>query len=277
VPDGVAVTYRRMRFPLDENVPRYWHSGSPFITHFFNALSVVFPEGEKFFIDSVRAYEEEIRDPVTRAEVREFVKQEAHHTYQHRILNDLVARHGVDMARYDALLGRALRWARRVLPRSVQLATTIALEHFTAILAHQLLTNPKATEGMHPDVKPLWLWHAVEETEHKAVCFDVYQQVGGGYLNRALNMARVMLGFLLGISAIQMSLLRADGKPFDRRDFASGLRYLWGRGGLLRSILPDLFAFFRPGFHPWQKDNRELIAAWAEQYGGYVEPRGERA
>ncbi len=96
------------------------------------------------------------------------------------------------------------------MPRSVQLATTIALEHFTAIVAHQLLTNPKATEGMHPNVKPLWLWHAVEETEHKAVCFDVYQQVGGGYLNRALNMARVMLGFLLGISAIQMSLLRAD-------------------------------------------------------------------
>ena len=162
LPDGVAVTYRRMRFDFDKTALHEWHSRDPGRTHFFTALSLLFPQGEKFFIDSVRYFEDADLDPKTREEVREFVKQEAHHTYQHQLYNALVAANGLNVDRYEAFLRTALRWARKLLSHKTQLAVTVALEHFTAVLANQLLTNPGITEGMHPAVKPLWLWHAIE-------------------------------------------------------------------------------------------------------------------
>ncbi len=270
LPDGVAVTYRRMKFDFDEQIPRYWHSGSPSITHFFTALSVVFPEAEKFFIDSVRYFEDEDLDPKTREEVREFVKQEAHHTYQHRIYNKIVAPPGFPLERYDAVIGGVLRFVRKILTKRTQLAVTVALEHFTATLADQLFTNPKFTEGMDPAVKRLWLWHAVEETEHKAVCFDVYQQVGGSNWIRVLTMSRVMFVLPLGMTFLQLALLAADRKLFDLRDLGRGLRFVWGKGGFVRGILPQLRAFYRPDFHPWEVDNRELIPAWTAENQRYV-------
>jgi len=74
--DRPAIVPRRVRFDLSR-VPKYWHSESPFLTYFFMSLSIVFPEGERFFIDSVRRYEDRITDPRTRAEVRAFIRQEA--------------------------------------------------------------------------------------------------------------------------------------------------------------------------------------------------------
>lgn len=269
LPDGVAVTYRWMEFDFDERMPRYWHSGSPSITHFFTALSVVFPEAEKFFIDSVRYFEDEDLDPKTREEVREFVKQEAHHSHQHRLYNRIVAAQRLPLERYEAVVRVVLRFVRRILTKRTQLAVTVALEHFTATLSDQLLTNPEFSEGMDPAVKPLWLWHAVEETEHKAVCFDVYQQVGGNNWIRVLTMARVMLVLPLGMIFLQLALLAADRKLFDLRDLGRGLRFVWGKGGFVRGILPQIKAFYRPDFHPWEVDNRELILTWtAENLGG---------
>ncbi len=265
LPDGVHVTYRRMHFDLDERVPVYWHSGDPGKTHFFTALSLLFPEGEKFFIDSVRHFEDADLDPSTREEVREFVKQEAHHTYQHQIYNRLIAARGLNLDRYEALIRRALRLVRRLFSHKVQLAITVALEHFTAVLANQLLTN-----GMHPAVKPLWLWHAVEETEHKAVCFDVYQQVGGKYWMRVIVMARILIGFPFIITLFQLSLLMSDLRLRSFRAMWMSFRFIWGRGGFVRGVLPELKAYFRRDFHPWEVDNRELIPAWTAENSRYL-------
>jgi predicted metal-dependent hydrolase len=118
---------------------------------------------------------------------------------------------------------------------------------------------------MDPNVRPLWRWHAVEETEHKAVAFDVYQQVSGSYWLRALMMVRIMIGFPIGITAFQFLLLAGDGKLGNPRDFARCIRFLWGKGGWVRAIAPELMDFYRRDFHPWQKDNRDLIDAWTEE------------
>jgi len=263
------VVYRQMRFEL-EDVPRYWHSDSPAITHFFHALSLTFPEGEKFFIDSVRAYEGEIDDPELLAEIRGFAQQESHHGYQHRLLNELAGRHGLPMARIDRWMEQGMRWTRRLLGRESQLAATIALEHFTAILAHQLLTEPRFTDGMHEKARALWQWHALEETEHKAVAFDVYQAVGGSYWRRVLVMLQVIATFPLDSTWITVYLLWKDGRLRDRADLRRGLRFVWGRGGLFRAILPHLWPFLRRDFHPWQVDDRALIPEHAARLAPWI-------
>ena len=267
--EPVAVQVRRMHFDL-EAAPRYWHSGSPFLTHFFTAMSLFFPAGEKFFIDSVRNFEDEITDPLLREQVKGFIGQEAQHSHHHRTYDRWMSGNGVPVTRYEGWIERVLQLVRRWLPEKAQLAITISLEHFTAVVANLLLADPRFSEGMDPNVRPLWLWHAVEETEHKAVAYDVYQQVCGSYWLRVLMMVRIMLGFPFGIALFQLLLLAGDRKLGDLRDIARGLRLVWGKGGFVRSLVPELATFYRRDFHPWQKDNRELIARWTEEAGRRV-------
>ncbi|MDH5674547.1 MAG: metal-dependent hydrolase [Myxococcales bacterium] len=271
MPAGVEVKMRRMRFELDDSVPVHWFRGNAFLTHFFNAMSSVFPEGEKFFIDSVRHFEPRIDDPLLRDQIREFSRQEGHHTYQHRLLNDLVERQGFPMKSYDQALAGVFNWIRANYSPLQQLAFTAAIEHFTAMLGDQLLRHPELLEGADPRVAPLWSWHAVEETEHKAVAFDVYQRMGGDYRTRAGLLAKLTVPFLSILHRIQADLLGRDPSPRSRFDSAIGLNYLWGRPGFLRRLLPDYLRYYRPSFHPWQIDNSALIERWKADNRHYVQ------
>ena len=62
-PTHVQVTFRSMKFDFDSGFRADWHGGSPFISHFWSALSQALPPGEKFFIDSLRAIRERVDDP----------------------------------------------------------------------------------------------------------------------------------------------------------------------------------------------------------------------
>jgi predicted metal-dependent hydrolase len=263
----VPVKVRRMQFDL-EAAPRYWHGGSPFLTHFFTAMSLFFPAGERFFIDSVRHFDAEITDPRLREEVKAFAAQESQHSHHHRVYDRWMTRNGVPVARYEGWIERGLRFARKIMPPKAQLAMTITLEHFTAVFARLLLTDPRASEGMDPNVRALWMWHAVEETEHKAVAYDVYEQVCGSYWLRALMMARILVGFPPAIFAFQLALMIGDRRFGGVRGFLRGMRLVYGPGGFFHSALPELLVFFRRDFHPWQQDDRALIDVWAREYGG---------
>ena len=71
-----------------------------------------------------------------------------------------------------------VRWSEENLSPLARLAATVALEHLTAILAAALLDGRSGSlAGADPRVAELWRWHAVEETEHKSVAFDVYAVV----------------------------------------------------------------------------------------------------
>ena len=123
---------------------------------------------------------------------------------------------------------------------------------------------------MKTSAAPLWMWHAVEETEHKAVAYDVYQAAGGGYWRRAYAMLRVTAIFIPRIHQMQLLLLHEDPTTLSLRDLARCLRYLYGRGGFIRALLPGYCRYFRRDFHPWQDDNSQLISAWQAKYGHYA-------
>ena len=153
---------------------------------------------------------------------------------------------------------------------------TCALEHFTAILAERIINDTEDREAMHPAIRPLWVWHALEETEHKAVAFDVYRAVGGGYLRRVLVMSLTTIVFIGVAAYFQARLLAADPAPFSLRDYLGGFDHLWGRRGAFRKLIPHYLAYYRPSFHPNDRDASELIA-WARDYlygpGGLLEGR----
>ncbi len=268
-PDGLKVTYRRVKLPFEDGFPRYWHGGSAFRSLFWTQLSTAFEPGEKFFIDSARALKSRLDDPALVAEIAEFCRQEGHHTAQHLKFDAINAAHGIDVEGCRARYRRVLDRARAKLDPMGMLAATVALEHFTAGFAEQYFQKPQLAAGADPGVHALWAWHAAEETEHKATCFDIYRELDGGYLQRVT----IMIGawaLILWLSLLNTHLLLWHDKQLFTRDTLRGYRYLFGRRGLVSAMLPAFFAYFRPGFHPWKADTSQHIRDWEAANGQYV-------
>ncbi len=255
---------RDLRFNLPADRIRDWHLHGPQVTHFFNALSVFFPVGERFFIASVRNYRDRITDPDLKKAVVAFIGQEAMHGREHECYNRLIQESGMPVQSMERLVIRLLRLARKLTPQSWQLATTLALEHQTAILADLLLSNPDLLAGSDPAFRRLWQWHALEETEHKAVAYDVWNEAVGtdsaAYLVRSANMAFTSFAFWTLIAVFSIRMIETD--PETRRrpgGYLELANFLLGRQGMFRTSLPAWLDYFRPSFHPWQHDNRQLL------------------
>lgn len=251
----------------DETTPRYWFGDDVFITHFFNAISSTFPEGERFFIRSVRRYADQIDEGALGRDVTAFVGQEGQHSKAHDAHVALLVEQGYRIVRtFNRNQRVVMTWLNNRAPR-VSLALTIAIEHVTAVTAHQILEHPDVwIDPMHPDMQPLWRWHAVEETEHKAVAFDVYQQVVGSVWLRRLAMLDATFGFLAEVFLRHSCMLIRD-RQFRPGVLWRGFRTLFGRDGFVRVLLPRLRDFFRHDFHPWHHENRALLETRKLEWG----------
>jgi predicted metal-dependent hydrolase len=264
------IVKRRVDFDFDPAVvPRDWYRNDPHLTTFWNALSLLFPEGERFFVESVRRFRDRIEDPEQRAAIDAFIAQEAMHGRGHRAFNDMVrARDLAVSGPAERQLRRLLAFARRTLTTRGQLAVTCGLEHFTAILAEQLLRHEDHRDAGHQSVRPLWVWHALEESEHKAVAYDVYRAVGGGYARRVAVMLITTAVFFAEVFNVHVRFLHAEGQLTNVRGWLRSLDYFWIRPGLFRKLVPAYLDYFRPGFHPDDRDTAALLDTWRERLFG---------
>lgn len=261
-----SIVVRRPSFELDERIPRYWFDGDPFPTHFMNALSSVFPDGEAFFVRSVQQVRDRIEDPELRSAIQAFAAQEGQHSRQHDLHLKLLQSQGYSgIARINNIMRTFLEWAVPRFPR-LCLASTAALEHLTAILARRLLSDPERWTGrMDPRMAPLWQWHALEEAEHKAVAYDVLMQVAPGFGLRCWALASSTVGLFVEMLARAAYMLWKDGLLFRRSSWTSGWRFLFGDHGFLRGLGADYWSWYRRDFHPRQQDDGPLIEAGREK------------
>ncbi|WP_227711191.1 metal-dependent hydrolase [Novosphingobium ovatum] len=241
---------------------RGWWNGDPVASAWHTALSASFPRGEAYFIESLRAFAEDTPAEL-QAPVAQFIAQEANHSREHIAFNRLVGSAGFDLKKIDARLARFIEDNRSAY-RLINLVATCALEHFTAILAHDLLARPEALAGTDPQIAALWQWHAAEEIEHKAVAYDLWRHAAAPlaprrrYMIRCLVMLKVTRNFLRERWRDTHELMAQQGLDGWRARWAL-LRYLAGPGGVLRRVGPAWAGWFRPGFHPWDVDDRALI------------------
>src|SRR5262245_15075610 len=242
---------------------RWWHGGDPVGTAFFNALSATFPQGETFFIEAVRRFRDQAVSPL-KEQIAAFVQQEAMHTREHVVFNKLIKAAGYDTSAMDAWTRKRIDIARARHPIA-QLAVTVALEHFTAIMAHALLTERDPLPGAPREVVRLWQWHAIEEIEHKSVAYDTYLLATRDLrpLKRYLIRTQVMLliSFQFWRSNVRhmADFFRQDGINTPRTWWRV-VKFLFVNPGMLRRIFLPYLSFFAPGFHPWKHDDRGLIA-----------------
>lgn len=255
---GATITPRRMDFQFDDTIPTWWFGGDVVKTLVMTAQSCTFPEGERFFIRAVRAWQDGITDPQLKQQVRGFIGQEAHHGNEHTALNAFMRGRGLPTDKVEAFVQRGLGLRDKYMSRERRLAMTCALEHFTAMLAELVLDNPEFLEGMDDRVLALWLWHAMEESEHKSVAFDVYQdQVGDDWIRRS-QMAVTTLEFSLFSMLHFIRLYRASGARLGARGVMRGLRHFRKWVGKLG---PRYLSYYRRDFHPDQVDSCAAQAA----------------
>ncbi len=263
-----TIVPRPIRFNITDDSPRHWFGGDPFRTHFFNALFTTFPPGENFFVRSVLHFRDRITDPAQQADVNAFAGQEGTHANVHQDHLDVLVRQGYrSLARQNRIIDGFLRLTNRVTPK-LALALTVALEHFTAMLAHQALSEPERFhDPAHADFLPLFDWHAAEEIEHKAVAFDVYQQVDGSYPRRivAMVLATLFMGAIL-VPWRMTPLLYRDGLLFDGRTWRDGLAFVYGRHGIFRSPWDHYRQYYRRDFHPWDVQDFDLVERFRQRY-----------
>ncbi|OHY81013.1 metal-dependent hydrolase [Marinobacter sp. AC-23] len=257
-PEGVSVKPRNLHFDVNEDLKTLWHGDDAFRTAFLNALSLQFPDGEQQFINAVRLYQDRVADPKLKAEIRGFIGQEALHSREHKAYNEALKARGYDIEGLDRRFRKHMEWVGKLSP-SRQLAGTCGAEHYTAVLANAILSHPEWLDGATPVMAQLWRWHAIEETEHKSVAFDVYRECVGNERLRRIIFLFVTWNFFKYTFLNTCSLLKTDGKLWSLRTWMGGLNFLWGKPGILRKCLPDFLAYFRKDFHPWQQDNRALL------------------
>lgn len=269
-PSDLTITPRDRRFGRGTRQERWWMGRDPVATAFYNALSATFPKGEAFFVESVRAFRDGA-PPKLEAEIRAFVTQEVMHSREHVAFNKRALDAGYDLSPLEARVEERLALVRSK-PPIASLAATMALEHFTAILAHELLADPRHLEAADPVSADLWRWHAIEEIEHKGVAYDTWLHATRGWSRwkRWSVKAKVMLfvtrNFLVDRTAGALELLRQDGITGPKA-WARLFRFAFLRPGMMRSILGAWGSFFLPGFHPWKHDDRALIEAEEKRLG----------
>jgi predicted metal-dependent hydrolase len=278
-PGDLTITPRDRRFGREASAPRLWHGGRGEATAIYNALSTTFPAGEAFFVESVRKFREGV-PPKLATEIKGFTTQEAIHSREHDAFNKRAQLSGYDLSKLEAQVEKRLAITRDR-PPIVSLAATMALEHFTAILAHQLLADPRHLNGADRDAADLWRWHAVEEIEHKGVAYDTWLHATRHWprSKRWKVKAKVMLyvtrNFLVDRTAGSLELMRQDGVT-GLTAWAKLLWYLWIRPGMFRKIAGAWVSFFLPGFHPWKVDDRHLLTAYAGAAAGPATKRKVR-
>jgi uncharacterized protein len=255
---------RDLKFGLPAERIADWNAHGPQLTHFMNTLSLYFPVGERFFMDSVRHYRGRITDPELKQAVTGFIGQEAMHGREHQEYNEALFAAVPATAGMERFVGRFLKWVQKVFPARMQLSATIALEHFTAIMADGLLKAPHILEGAEPRFAALWRWHALEETEHKAVAYDVWTTVMGrgplAWFERSLGLLLATV-ILWGIFTTHFLYILGQQRQLTNwRGWGALFRVLWGRIGFMRKLILPWADYFRPGFHPWDHDNRHFLA-----------------
>ncbi|WP_111860033.1 metal-dependent hydrolase [Acinetobacter sp. CFCC 10889] len=254
-----AIQIRKTRFNAQS--VQHHYTDATLISHFLTALSITFPQGERFFVETVRNVRDQIEDPQLQADISGFIGQEAHHAQAHEQFNAAVQSAQYNLKKYDAAFEKEMLRLRTLTQRR-QLAATVALEHFTALMAGYMLKYPEFMfKGLSANMKQLWLWHAVEEIEHKHVAFDVYQTIFNNLAQRRRSMRTISIGFISGTTMMTADLLWQDRKQslYQPVELLKNIKALFGLTLMMVRLFSEYIAFYDEDFHPKQLDQQELL------------------
>lgn len=269
-PFDVSLQARNLEQPDYPSVSKNWFAGNAVLTTSINVFSIYIPRGEKFFIKSVRYFEDKINDQELRELVKIFIKQEANHYKAHEVFNTGLEKQNIRSLREEKAAEKLFTFMEKWLPKKIQLGITVFDEHLTATGAKLLLESEALAQSLDPEMRKLWEWHAVEEIEHKSVAFDVYEAMGAGYFHRMFS---ALIGAIIQgvyIIASENRLLKEQGvKRFGPAGQGRAAGKILTSVVNIKKVAKEFVLYFKPGFHPWDIDDRPFINAWYKKHPEY--------
>lgn len=279
---SIMPTRRDLGFELPADRVQDWvGNGGVHFSHLMNTMSLVIPVGERFFIDAVRHYRDQIQDPELKKAATAFIGQEAMHGREHDEYNARMFERLPSAAVFEKRVKSLLDWFAANTPASMRLSGTIALEHLTAIMANGLLEDDRVTANAEPGYHALWRWHALEETEHKGVAYDVWEATQGtgtvAYAHRTFGLILATAIFWGMVIPHYIGFIRKEGKLTDLAGWRAMVRMAFTEVGFLRKMARPWFAYFRRDFHPWDDDNRHFLEGVEEFSKPYIKQKAPLA
>lgn len=275
--EPATLPVRKILIDLSQGFERHWFRGAngkpdAFRSQYLNAMSMSFPAGEQFFIDSVRAVAGRLSDTpehqALKGLIRDFAAQEATHRHVHSLFNAELEKQGLHNAWQGRVEWRNARYAH--MNPLHHLAITAAYEHYTSVMSSMMLRHDSLTEGMSPPMRSLWRWHALEETEHKAVAFDLYQAASGHVGWRRRWFAYAMLAFTVDCTRQTINNLWRDGSLFKPSTWFSAAQFFLGRpskgGGWIWLTAKPMLSYLRKDFHPNDHDSNDAAKQYAQTH-----------
>ena len=260
-----AFPVRNIDFDFSD-AERYFYNNDPATSFFLTAMQSFFPDGEQFFIDSVRAYRDQITDPQLQKDIGAFIGQEAMHGKAHRHANEVFMGKNVNVDQFVVKIKRDLKKVQMNATKSQQLAITASLEHFTAVMGTGGLRNEQFIDNIsNAEIRKLIRWHAIEECEHKAVAFDTYKAIGGSYFQRIYIMVLTTIGVIIVFGGSTARLMRDDKQLGNLKSWNNLRKNLFGKGGMFYGTLKEYLAWYKPSFHPKDYDTASLEKYWKEK------------
>ena len=261
-PKATGITVRKLQFN-PKAIRRHYFANSPVMSHMLTALSSTFPIGEQFFVHSVRNVRDKVKDEKLQAQITAFIGQEAMHSKAHAEFNDAWRSDDYNLDRFQAWLARKNEYVKNLHPK-IQLAITCAFEHFTALLGGYILRHPEVLATLDDDAVKLWVWHAIEEIEHRAVAFDVYQAVYGDDKIRRMIMRSVTTGFA-SLTFYSATRLFLQDKAKSLPKVGGNIFGLYLLGKMFIQLLPEYLSYFKADFHPSDIDYTKIVNYWKER------------
>ena len=267
-PKAIGIKVRKPSFN-PKAIRRHFFANSPVMSHLLTALSSTFPVGEQFFVHSVRNVRDKITDEKLQAQIAAFIGQEAMHSKAHAEFNDAWRRDDYNLDSFQAWLARRDAFIKSVHPK-LQLAVTCAFEHFTALLGGYILRNPQVLSTLDDDAIKLWVWHAIEEIEHRAVAFDVYQAIYKDDRTRRAVMRNVTTGFASLTFYSATRLFMQDWRKSVPK-VIQNVHGIYMISKMLISLVPEYLSYYKADFHPDEIDYSKIVTYWkeklADEYG----------
>ena len=267
------IPIRHMKFDFDPaKLDHRFYMDAELASAYFASLSIFLTRGEDLVIDTARYHRDFITDPLLKQRVTSLIGQEAIHSKMHEELNEAYLIRDLPVKLFRTWAGWAFEYGFERLPQPMKLSLMAGIEHFTAVLAEYMMNHEEIFfRSQDEKQRAIWMWHMLEESEHKDIAFDVFQELSNNYLLRIAGFFPALITILVLISAASFLV------PFYRNpknlislrywsEIPYNFRLIFGlKDGVYGSSFKHIFDYLRPNFHPNDHDTSEFLEYYKEK------------
>jgi predicted metal-dependent hydrolase len=267
------IPIRHMKVDFDPaKLDHRFYMDAELASAYFASLSIFLTRGEDLVIDTARYHRDFITDPLLKQRVTSLIGQEAIHSKMHEELNEAYLIRDLPVKLFRTWAGWAFEYGFERLPQPMKLSLMAGIEHFTAVLAEYMMNHEEIFfRSQDEKQRAIWMWHMLEESEHKDIAFDVFQELSNNYLLRIAGFFPALITILVLISAASFLV------PFYRNpknlislrywsEIPYNFRLIFGlKDGVYGSSFKHIFDYLRPNFHPNDHDTSEFLEYYKEK------------